>query len=237
MLLYVIRHGHPDYATDTLLPEGHEEARLCAERLKMSGIDRIYSSSMGRALQTAAPTAKALGLPVTVCDWARELDEYSMTTYPDGVKKLISNLPPQYLHRREFSRFSIEDDLEFLPGICDSEFPAQYRTISEGLDGILRENGYSRNADGFYDVTEGNDRHVALFCHCGMQRVIMSHLLHIPYRYVGSTLVNHFTGITIYVFNNRGEETTSPRLVSYGDVGHLYFEGESPVLFYTKKPM
>lgn len=52
MRLYVIRHGHPDYANDTITTAGHLEAQALAQRLKAEGIDRIYTSPLGRAMHT-----------------------------------------------------------------------------------------------------------------------------------------------------------------------------------------
>ena len=75
MLLYLIRHGEPDYVTDTLTETGRRQAELAAERLAESGIDEVHASPMGRARQTAIPTAEKLGLPVIIEPWAYELDE------------------------------------------------------------------------------------------------------------------------------------------------------------------
>ena len=63
MLLYLIRHGVPDYAADSLREEGWEQARKAAERLAEGGIHEIHSSPMSRARQTAQPAADKLGLP------------------------------------------------------------------------------------------------------------------------------------------------------------------------------
>lgn len=45
---------------------GHAQAEAAAEALAHEGIERIIASPYTRALQTAAPVAKRLGLPVTV---------------------------------------------------------------------------------------------------------------------------------------------------------------------------
>jgi probable phosphoglycerate mutase len=236
MVFYLIRHGKPDYVTDTLKPEGIEQARLCARRMLISGADRIYSSPMGRARETAAPLAEALGLGVTVCEWARELSGESKTTYPDGVPKAISNLPVTYLHGESFRRLAVGEELLEVPGLNDSGFPERYREISEGLDALLAENGYRRTPEGFYEVTGGSDRHVVLFAHAGMGRVIMSHLLHIPYNYFGSAIGSNYTGVTSFLFDNADAGTvTSPRLATFGDIGHLYAGGMPPVYYLSKK--
>jgi len=237
MIFYLVRHGKPDYVTDTLLPEGVEQAKKCAVRMKISGVDKIYSSTMGRAMQTAAPTAEAVGLPVIPCDWARELDKACHTKffYQDGKRGLISRVPTEYFHTRDYERLTIEEDFELVPGLNDSEIGERYKTVADGLDGMLRENGYSRNADGFYDVIEGNDKHIALFAHAGMGRVVISHLLHIPFRYLCTTMINNFTGITAFTFENNELKVVSPRMISYGDIGHLYTDGTPEISFFTKE--
>ena len=73
MRIYFIRHGHPNYALDCLTDIGHLQAEACAERLKAAGIQRIFSSSQGRARETAEHTAKKLGLAVEPVDFIREL--------------------------------------------------------------------------------------------------------------------------------------------------------------------
>ena len=233
MLLYIIRHGTPDYDSDSLLPEGREQAELLSQRLKASGIDEIHSSPQGRALETARPTAELLGLPVIIEPWARELNEESKTLFPDGVPKTISHLTAAYLHDPAFRNCDSERALAEIPGLSETGFPARYREISEGLDAMLSSLGYVRNGKGLYDVKDGNGRHVALFCHCGMSRVLISHLLHVPYQLLGATLMNHFTGITVFHFDGDAAEIC-PELISYGDVGHLYRDGK-PLIHYMKK--
>ena len=60
MLLYLVRHGIPNYATDSLTPDGALQAEAVGKRLAATGIDEIYSSPLGRARQTAEPTARLL---------------------------------------------------------------------------------------------------------------------------------------------------------------------------------
>lgn len=235
MLLYIIRHGKPDYQTDTLTPEGVEQAKLTAERLMKSGIDEIHSSPMGRAQETARPLADALGLPIITESWAWELDAESYNTYPDGTAKSLSRIPSTHLHSKDYRRLPNEDALAVIPGLCDSGLPRRYLEITTGLDAILASAGYRRNSDGFYDVIEPNHRHIALFTHCALTRVLLSHMLHIPYQFFCTTLQNHYTGITVLAFDEEYERfgdsfpaQVVPTLFSYGDVGHLY-TGNSPL--------
>lgn len=233
MLLYIIRHGAPDYATDSLLPEGREQAEMLSHRLAASGIDEIHCSPQGRARETAQPTADLLNLPIITEPWAYELNVESKTLYPDGVLKTISSLTTNHLHDPAFREMNMERALAEIPGISETGFPARYRELAEGLDDMLSRLGYVRNQKGFYNVMEPNCRHVALFCHCGMCRVLISHLLHIPYQFLGATLMNQFTGITVFHFGTDTAEVC-PELFSYGDVGHLYVDGKAQI-HYMKK--
>ena len=234
MLLYLIRHGKPDYVTDTLLEEGWEQARLAAERLVKGGIDEIHSSPMGRAQQTAQPTAEKLGLPIIIERWAYELGEDCMTTHPDGRLKTISTLPSEYLHQPAFQHMDSLEGMQLIPGVVETGFSARWVVLTRGLDCMLENLGYRRNADGLYDAVAPNDRHVALFCHAGMLRVVLAHLLNLPFHLLAATVMCHFTGITILDFSG-SHATVSPVMLSFADTGHLYHGDAAPQIHYTSK--
>ena len=66
--------GIPD---PRLTPLGHEQAAAAAAALAGEGITRILASPFTRALQTAAPVAARLGLPVLVHPVVRERYAFS----------------------------------------------------------------------------------------------------------------------------------------------------------------
>lgn len=234
MILYLIRHGKPDYATDSLLPEGVEQAKLCAKRLLVSGVDEIHSSPMGRAQETAQPTAELTGLPIITEEWASELGPESHTRYPDGKDKTISSLAVPLLDMPSFRTVQNEEALHTHPAFNDSSFPMRYGELCEGYDGMLAKLGYERNADGFYEAVSPQKKHVAFFCHCGMMRVLLSHTFHIPYQMLASTLQSQFTGITALYFAADKISTPFPALLSYGDVGHLYEPGKPLIHYFSR---
>ena len=235
MLLYLIRHGEPDYAADALTDLGWEQARLVAERLAASGLDEIHASPMGRARQTAQPTAEKLGLPVEIEPWAYELAEEGATCFPDGVSKRISSLPPEYFQRQEFRRLASVEALETVPALTGVGLDARYRMLTAGFDAMLERLGYRRNREGYYDVIRSNERHVAFFCHVAMMRVLLAHALNLPLQLMLAGWVSHFTGVTILGFCG-DRPTTSPVLISYGDVGHLYRKGGEQIHYSVKRP-
>ena len=231
MLLYIIRHGKPDYAADALTEEGREQAELVARRLAAGGIDEIHSSPMGRAVETAKPTAEKLDLPIQIEPWAYELGRDSAITLPDGSGKTISSLPPEYLHRAEFRNWDSEEAIRRIPEIAGTRFAAHWAMLKSGVDGMLEKLGYRRNADGTYDVVAYNDRHTALFCHAGMQRALLAHVLNIPFQLLAATFLSHYTGVTILDFHGGGPRT-SPQLLSFADTGHLYIGRDTPLRHY-----
>ena len=82
MELILIRHGLPEKvinqdgtpADPPLSAEGLKQAELVAAWLEHEQIDRLYSSPMRRAVQTAEPLAKLKDLEITLRDGVAEYD-------------------------------------------------------------------------------------------------------------------------------------------------------------------
>ncbi|OUS97553.1 histidine phosphatase family protein [Rhodococcus sp. NCIMB 12038] len=87
MQLLLIRHALPELVTTSgvradpaLTEEGHAQAKRLPAALAPYRIARIVSSPQRRALETAAPVAEALNLPVTeyvgLAEYDYDLDHY-----------------------------------------------------------------------------------------------------------------------------------------------------------------
>nr|AIF25964.1 putative phosphoglycerate mutase [uncultured bacterium Ad_095_K16_contig2] len=61
MRILLIRHGEPDYATDSLTEKGKREALLLSERLAKIPASAYYVSPLGRAKETAEYTLRLVG--------------------------------------------------------------------------------------------------------------------------------------------------------------------------------
>jgi broad specificity phosphatase PhoE len=70
-------HRDPGIADPRLTPEGHAQAARAAEALATRDIRRIIASPYTRAMQTAAPIAAALNLPVLINPTIRERYHFS----------------------------------------------------------------------------------------------------------------------------------------------------------------
>ena len=92
MLLYIVRHGDPIYVTDSLTEKGKLQALALAKRLCIHGLNKICSSPLGRAIETAQPTCEMLGLPLHIEEWTREVDDRFSLVMPDGSKEFAFNV-------------------------------------------------------------------------------------------------------------------------------------------------
>jgi len=76
-LLFTATRRDPGIADPRLTELGHQQATQAAEALAHQGIERIIVSPYSRALQTAAPIAAKLGVPVIVNPIVRERYAFS----------------------------------------------------------------------------------------------------------------------------------------------------------------
>lgn len=76
-LIFTQTRRDPGIIDPRLTPLGHEQARQAAATLAGRDIRRVIVSPYKRALQTAAPVAQALGLPLTVTPTVRERYAFS----------------------------------------------------------------------------------------------------------------------------------------------------------------
>ena len=100
--------------------------------------------------------------------------------------------------------------------------------IETGGEEFLSRLGY-KNEGGIYRITKPSEERVALFCHTVMARTWLSSLLHIPIHMMWSDFVYTFTGVTVINFQNYDTGFTSPRIMCYSDISHLYAHGPDTV--------
>jgi len=143
MLLYIIRHGDPDYQTDSLTERGKKQAEAVAKRMCAARIDRVFSSPMGRARETAEPTCRALGIPYTIEDWAHEIEDERLTPYPDGVLKSISDLPNTVFRQNGNADLPYDKSFE-CTGIDQTRMKEAVTRIEAHGDAFLERLGYRK---------------------------------------------------------------------------------------------
>ena len=156
MKIVLVRHGRPDEGhaerphDPPLADEGLRQAQAAAALLAHEGIDRIVTSPLLRAQQTAAPLAESLGLAPEVVDgWAeadRHLDRYRSV---ETLKAMGGG---------EWQRF-LDDPVRYMGGD-----PASFRAgVLAALAALV--------------ASGPRDAHVAVFTHGLPINVVLSHAL------------------------------------------------------------
>lgn len=226
MRILIIRHGDPDYEHDTLTEKGHREAALLAARYGKEKIDYFYSSPLGRAKHTCDYVAKAHGREkdIIIKPW---LEEFGCTCQlPSGRLRYIpwDMLPREWIDNPKM----YDKDTWYQQDFYEKGgMEARVRTVTDGLDQLLASHGYKRDGN-IYRTEKGHTETIALFCHFGLEALLLSHLCGIS----PIPLWHHFvalpTSVTTLYTEERREGEAVFRCAGFGDTGHLYAGGEEP---------
>ena len=223
MFLYIVRHGDPIYETDSLTERGMRQAEAVSKRMAASGINRVFSSPMGRARMTAEPTCRLLGLDCQIEAWAHEIEEERLTPFPDGKLKSVTNVPGFYYREKGMISLPYEQSYS-CQGFRDTAMKQATDRIEAGGRDFLERLGY-REEEGVYRILRPNDDRVALFCHSAMARAWLSTLLHIPIHLMWAGFEYTHTGVTVLEFPNYESGVTAPKCLCYSDMSHLFAAG------------
>ncbi len=227
MLLYIVRHGDPDYKTDSLTPLGRRQAEAVGRRIMRARVDRIYASTMGRALETARPAAELLKKEIVPLDWAREIR--GDVVQADGSKISLALYPAAFTRNAANMNIGYDDSLK-ADGFRDSGLEEGYHKVIDGARGFLAECGYVEE-NGIFRVERHNDERVALFCHGNMGRTLLSYLLHIPVHIMWSSFMMSHTAVSVVKFVEYDNGYAVPRCIQFADLSHLAEDGQT--LAYT----
>ena len=162
--LLLIRHGEVEARYQrifggridmNLSPRGRRQAKTLANYLQAKTIDAIYASPMKRVQQTLAPTLKSSPHQQTIFPGLREIDFGDWTGHGFAALRSKYNFAVhEWLHR-------IED-----PGSPNGE---SGKTFRARVEPCLRE-----------IIKKHPGQNVAVFCHGGVIRMILSILLELP---------------------------------------------------------
>jgi 2,3-bisphosphoglycerate-dependent phosphoglycerate mutase len=138
MELLLIRHGQPVHVQKTdgtpanppLSELGRTQAERMAAWLADEKIDRLYTSPMTRAYQTAEPLAATLRLEALI--------EEGVAEYDRGASEYI---PVERLKEIDYERWK-----RLMQGDIDVEFHHFAHTVIESLEGVVSANAGKRVA-------------------------------------------------------------------------------------------
>ena len=95
------------------------------------------------------------------------------------------------------------------------------------FDKLLRKHGYEKDGKWFKAVKPNNDT-IVLFCHFGLEAVLMSYLLNLPLFVMWHAMMAAPTSVTTIVTEERREGIAQFRMLSFGDCAHLWAAGDEP---------
>lgn len=217
MRIIFVRHGHPDYARDCLTPLGVRQAEAAAFRLQGEGVSRIFSSTCGRALETAERTAELLHLPVERCEFMREIrwgtaegealyeDGHPWSTADRMVAQGESLLDAAWAEQEPFRRNRVVGNIAMIASAMD-EWLAGLGYIRDGL---------------YYRLTGDAPDTIAVFSHGGASAAMLSHLFNLAFPFTCAAMGPDYTAVTIAVLPNTPGSLVSPRFELLNDAKHI----------------
>jgi broad specificity phosphatase PhoE len=220
MRLYLIRHADPDYPNNTITAAGHLEAQALARRLTKQGLDLIYSSPFGRAVDTMRYTADALGIEPEILEWTAELTTFKIDE--QWGAKYAWDLPGEII--RGCDPLPSHDTWHLTTPLDDPHFQEKFSALKQHSDDFLAQHGYERQG-GRYRCLAPNRKKIAVFCHNGFGLTWLAHLLEIPVSLIWSGFWLAPSSVTTILLDERSPEWAVPRCLAVGDVSHLYAEG------------
>lgn len=223
MKVLIIRHGDPDYEKDSLTEKGWREAALLAERIAPLPVKQYYVSPLGRARDTASLTLEKAGRTAEIMPWMREYDV--LIQDENGMPRLAWDMlpadwtaEPAYYDKDKWTDVPVMQKAGMRDGI---------QAVYDGLDGILERHGYRRE-NGYYRVISPNEDTIVLFCHFGVECVMLSHLLGVSPMVLWHGMIAAPTSVTTICTEERRDGIASFRISAFGDISHLYSKGEPP---------
>ncbi|WP_455719850.1 histidine phosphatase family protein [Agathobacter sp.] len=225
MRILIVRHGDPNYELDTLTETGWKEAELVADYLSKEDIKAFYVSPMGRAQDTASCTLKKMNRKAQTLDWLHEFCVQVQRPDRNGELDMCWDWLPL--------------DLEHEPANYDKDRWAQtdimkhghvqeaYDSVCHGLDELLKKHGYEREGM-HYRVVEPNMDTIVLFCHFGVECVMLSHLINVSPMILWQGFCAAPTSVTSIYTEERRKGIASFRVNEFGSTTHLFVGGRKP---------
>lgn len=224
MKILIIRHGDPDYSIDSLTEKGRKEAELLSRRLCGMQIDKFYVSPLGRARDTAEYTLKKMNRTAETKQWLREFHAPVIDEKTGEERIPWDMLPADWTSIPDYYD---KNSWHSVKKMADGNVIDEARRVYDGIDSILREHGYERE-NNIYRAVRPNRDTIALFCHFGVECVMLGHLLGISPIVLWHGFCAAPTSVTVLTSEERREGIAFFRMNTFGDTGHLYAFDEEP---------
>lgn len=224
MEIYIVRHADPDYEHDSLTDKGRVEAELLAKRLQKIDFAKAYCSPLGRAQLTASYTLDKMGIVPETKQWLREFQG----TVKTGLLKreqCWDRLPSYWTQYDEYYDYSKWLDVDLMKKSGNVE--KYYKMVCDGIDEILADHGYIHNGR-IFDAVRPNADKIVLFCHFGVEAVILSHIFNVSPMIIWHNFRALPSSVTRLVTEEREQGKAIFTALYFGDISHLYAGDEEP---------
>lgn len=222
MEIWIVRHGDPDYVRDSLTEKGVVEAKLLAKRLSKQRVTAFYCSPLGRAQKTASYTLKEMNREAETLLWLREFQG----TVRQGLSKTNcwDRMPDYWSRIDEYYDYDKWLNVELMK---KGNVKKYYNKVVKGVDELLERHGYKKDGR-IYDAVNPNDDVIVLFCHFGVEAVILSRIFSISPMILWHNFRALPSSVTRLVTEEREQGKAVFTCLQYGDLSHLYAGGEEP---------
>lgn len=224
MRIIIVRHAEPDYEHDSLTEKGWREAAFLAERISAMDVTDFYVSPLGRAQDTASLTLKKMGRTAKTLDWLREFSPRIHRPDQERLQCAWDWMPKDWMTRPVF--FDPEhwfDD----PVMTAGHVKETYLDVIANFDELLEEHGYARKGN-LYQVISSNHDTIVLFCHFGVECVLLSRLLNVSPMILWHGFAAVPSSVTVINTEEREEGIASFRISEFGSIDHLSVHQEDP---------
>lgn len=224
MRILIIRHAEPDYANNTLTEKGFREADILGKYLQNEKIDKIFVSSLPRAIYTAdGITRYNKTKTYEICDWLREMDARIDLPYDTG--RLSWDLAPTYLNSEDM--LFNKDGWKQVKAMNNTALQARVDDLNENFNKTLKNLGYEKN-DKIYKAVNPNHDTVAFVCHFGTESYLLSNLFSVSPIAISNFTVARTSSVTTLYTEEREKGEAIFRMAEFGSVYHLLRVGEKP---------
>ncbi len=223
MEIWIVRHADPDYEHDSITEKGEREAELLAERLSKYDFSAVYCSPLGRAQKTASYYLERTGKSAEILDWLREF-EGNVETEDGGRMQCWDRKPAYWTKTDDYYSYEKWLDVELMK---KGDVKRHYLKVKDGIDSLFKKHGYEKNGR-IYDVTNSNHDRILIFCHFGVEAVMLSHIFSVSPMILWHNFVALPTSVTRLASAEREEGKAIFTAIQFGDLSHLYAGGEEP---------
>lgn len=224
MKLIIIRHGDPDYSIDSLTEKGWREAELLSDRILTMDVKKFYVSPLGRAKDTASIGLKKMNCKAEVLPWLREFHAPIIDEKTGKERISWDWLPAEWTEVNEFYDKNL---WHTVPVMHSGHVIDEAMIVYSGLDEMLKRHGYERDGKIYRAVRSNNDT-IVLFCHFGVECVMLGYLLGISPMVLWHGFCAAPSSVTTLITEERREGIAYFRMSAFGDISHLYAGGEKP---------